>query len=300
MDLPKKSVAHQIPNAVLDGDFEFLENLIYSNKEVVNSIGPGGYSALHVAVYKEDRKMIDMLKSYGANGKVLTANGDSCGHIACRIGSINMLNEFISYLDDVDLKNYNNETMQDICETIPSEAEAYQSMYGYQEWNNDDPNSHRILSDTLRKNRLLCRDIITHYRIKNYHKKRRNLISSYIKNANKRLLNAKVFRNAGGAMERRFTSRQEVPLQSPALVLEKKANANANSFMKIIQDDTIIYDNNKEEEPFSEGWTQEDLNFFNDPKHRDDVTEATAAALAGDFISRSNETAIKTLAPNPK
>ena len=38
MDLPKKSVAHQIPNAVLDGDFEFLENLIYSNKEVVKDL----------------------------------------------------------------------------------------------------------------------------------------------------------------------------------------------------------------------------------------------------------------------
>ena len=296
MDLPKTSVAHHIPNAVLDGDFEFLENLIYSNRDVVNSIGPGGYSALHVAVFKEDRRMIDMLKSYGANGKVLTANGESCGHIACRIGSVNMLNEFVGYLDDIDLKNNDNETMQDICEAAPSEAEAYQSMYGYQEWKYDDPDGHRILSDTLRKNRLLCRDIIIQYREKNHNKRRRNLVSSYIKHANKRLLNAKVFRNAGGATERRFTSRQEVPLQSPALALEKKANAHLKNLS-----DNILHDGTADkQEPYADGWTLEDLKFFNDPKHRDDVVEATAAALAGDFISRSGETAIKTIAPNPK
>jgi hypothetical protein len=57
----EKPVAHHIPNAVLDGDFEFLESIIYSNRDMVDYIGPAGFAAMHVATYKKDMGMVDML-----------------------------------------------------------------------------------------------------------------------------------------------------------------------------------------------------------------------------------------------
>ena len=57
----EKPVAHHIPNAVLDGDFEYLESIIYSHRDMVDYIGPAGFAAMHVAAYKKDMGMVDML-----------------------------------------------------------------------------------------------------------------------------------------------------------------------------------------------------------------------------------------------
>ena len=53
MDLPKIWPGHKLPDAVLGGSIDELKDLLYQAPDAIDLIGPGGYTALHVAVFKD-------------------------------------------------------------------------------------------------------------------------------------------------------------------------------------------------------------------------------------------------------
>jgi len=192
MNLPEKSVTHHIPNAIIDGQQEFLETILYNHREAVDAVGPAGYAAIHVAAFKGDMDMINMLLRFGARLDLCAGDGDSCAHIACRIGNPELFDYFIEYCKDIDYKNKANETMQDICERIPTEEEAYSIMYKFKAWNTNDEDAHVVLRDKLHEGRNICRDKIILYRKQRILTRRQHLVDSYIRNADDRKLGAKV------------------------------------------------------------------------------------------------------------
>jgi len=259
MNLPPLPVAHHIPNAVIDGNFEFLEQIIYSNREAVNTVGPAGYNAMHVAAAKSDVAMIELLLKYGADRSLLAVDGDSCNHIACRIGNPELLKYFLDCtIDDIeiDMKNNQGQTMQDICEVVPTEKEAFDAVFSFRVWDSKDPEMNKELLPGLLAGRKACRDIIIEERHRRYHNRRRHLVTTFIGNAEDRQLSQKVFRNAGTADERRFFVEQEMPGPYNA-----------------------------------QPWSKDDEVFFN--SHRDDLMEGTIVSFALDIVSRSVETAFQ-------
>mgnify|MGYP001225264129 FL=1 len=115
-------------NAALDGaDLEFLEEACRSNRDQVNACGPSGLAAIHFAVFKRDFRLVEMLMRYGADGSLRDGRGDSCAHIACRIGDTDLLNDFAPSVN-LDMQNLDGETMLDICTKATSERQVASSL----------------------------------------------------------------------------------------------------------------------------------------------------------------------------
>ena len=251
-------VAHHIPNAVLDGDFEYLEQIIYNHRDMVDYIGPAGFAAMHVAAYKKDMDMVDMLLKYGADRSLLAANGDSCAHIACRIGDPEIFDYFVEFCEDIDLKNKAGETMQDICEKTPTESDAYADIYFFFKWCNEDTGAHDVLRSRLVKNRGIIRDKIIQYREERIVRRRAHLVRTFIKDADDRKLGMQVYRHAGGADERRYY----MVLPTPGLF---------------------------DVEPWREG----DADYF--ASNKEDLMKGLNRAFAQEFVGRSTVTASKLI-----
>lgn len=238
---------------------EFLERIIYKHRDMVDYIGPAGFAAMHVACYKKDMGMIDMLLKYGANRGLVAANGDTCAHIACRIGDMNMFEYFVPYMDDgIDMKNKAGETLQDICERTPDEVEAYRDIYTFLKWNQHDTEATLVLKDELRTHRAALRARIIDLRKEGILKRRANLVRTFIKGADDRKLGMQVYRHAGGADERRYYT--VLPTPGPL-----------------------------DAEPWKEG----DAEFF--ASHKDDLMAGLNRAFAQEFVGRSAVTAQKLI-----
>ena len=255
-----KAIAHHIPNAVLDGDFEYLEQIIYSHRESVDFVGPAGFAAMHVAAYKSDMGMVEMLLKYGANRKLVTTNGDSCAHIACKTGNMEFFEYFVPFCEDIDHKNKEGESMQDICERVTTESDAYKDMYFFDKWNSADHTDTKgeSLKTILSRNRALIRDKIIHYRDERVRNRRAHLVRTFIKDADDRKLGMQVYRHAGGADERRYY----MVLPTPG--------------------------------PFDvEPWKDGDADFF--AAHKEDLMAGLNRSYAQEFVGRSTVTAQKLI-----
>ena len=81
----KKVTAENLLNEVINSDLAALEELL-ALKSPSNVLGSCGEAPLHIAIYKRDRRMLDMLMAAGANIMFPNSNGDTAFHVAVRMG----------------------------------------------------------------------------------------------------------------------------------------------------------------------------------------------------------------------
>ena len=78
----------KILNEILNSDYHDLAERIAENPTSINVLGNCGESPAHIAIYKNDIKMLKMLLDAGAKPNFINLNSDTLLHVATRLGSI--------------------------------------------------------------------------------------------------------------------------------------------------------------------------------------------------------------------
>src|SRR5262245_18369278 len=99
-----------VANAAEKGDRAALLQLI-AQKADVNAAQPDGATALHWAVYRNDREMVDTLLRAGAKAAVTNKNGISPLYMASLYGNPVIINQLLKAGADAKQKGPNGETM---------------------------------------------------------------------------------------------------------------------------------------------------------------------------------------------
>jgi hypothetical protein len=81
----------KILNEILNSDYRDLKERIENNPDAVNTIGTCGESPAHIAIYKNNIRMLRMLLEAGADPNIANGSGDTLFHSAARFGYIDHL-----------------------------------------------------------------------------------------------------------------------------------------------------------------------------------------------------------------
>lgn len=117
----------KILNEVLNSDYKDLaERLEDTLDGSINLLGTCGESPAHIAIYKNDKRMLKMLLDAGSEPNFMNLHGDTLMHVAALLGSI----EFVTLLYetgkcDLNIRNKDNLTALDIANKKISLADFY-------------------------------------------------------------------------------------------------------------------------------------------------------------------------------
>jgi hypothetical protein len=110
-------------NEVINSDHAALQEMI-DMKCPINVCGTCGDAPLHIAIYKRDDKMIEMLMAAGADIMFPNSNGDTALHVAARMGLGNVIQMLYHTSSDLNRKrlflqskNKEGQTALDIAST---------------------------------------------------------------------------------------------------------------------------------------------------------------------------------------
>lgn len=81
----------KILNEILNSDFRDLSESLEKHPEAVNILGDSGESPAHIAIYKNDMRMLQMLLDAGAEPNFCNQNNDTLVHVAARLGSLEII-----------------------------------------------------------------------------------------------------------------------------------------------------------------------------------------------------------------
>lgn len=95
--------ADPLLNEVINSDMAGLAEVIDSGRNV-NILGICGEAPLHIAIYKRDEKMINMLLDAGADIMYRNAQLDCAMHIAARMGLANIVRQLYNHSSDLNRK----------------------------------------------------------------------------------------------------------------------------------------------------------------------------------------------------
>jgi len=99
----KKVNAQNLLNEVINCDLAAVAEML-ALKCPANVLGTCGEAPLHIAIYKRDRVMLDMLLAAGANIMFPNRNGDTAFHVAARLGLVSFIELLYSVSTDLQRK----------------------------------------------------------------------------------------------------------------------------------------------------------------------------------------------------
>jgi ankyrin repeat protein len=99
----KKVNAQNLLNEVINCDLAAVAEMLALNCPA-NVLGTCGEAPLHIAIYKRDRVMLDMLLAAGANIMFPNRNGDTAFHVAARLGLVSFIELLYSVSTDLQRK----------------------------------------------------------------------------------------------------------------------------------------------------------------------------------------------------
>ncbi len=100
----------KILNEILNSDYHDLAERIVENPTSINILGNCGESPAHIAIYKNDIRMLKMLLEAGAEPNFINMNSDTLVHVAARLGSMESI-KLLYETGKCDLELRNNENM---------------------------------------------------------------------------------------------------------------------------------------------------------------------------------------------
>jgi len=99
----KKVNAQNLLNEVINCDLAAVAEML-ALKCPANVLSTCGEAPLHLAIYKRDRVMLDMLLASGANIMFPNRNGDTAFHVAARLGLVSFIELLYSVSTDLQRK----------------------------------------------------------------------------------------------------------------------------------------------------------------------------------------------------
>lgn len=116
--------ARKILNEILNSDYRDLVERIDQSPEASNVLGMCGESPAHIAIYKDEPKMLSILLEAGANPNIRNSTGDSLLHVAARLGSLECVKLLYETQNcQLEVRNNHNETAVDIAKSAVCEED---------------------------------------------------------------------------------------------------------------------------------------------------------------------------------
>jgi len=158
----KKVNAQNLLNEVINCDLAAVAEMLALNCPA-NVLGTCGEAPLHIAIYKRDRVMLDMLLAAGANIMFPNRNGDTAFHVAARLGLMDFVELLYSVSTDLqrkrlflDEKNKEGFTALDIA-SMPVLATELDLTRKYSSWHEETGTTLDEEAGPLQRGRTQCK-----------------------------------------------------------------------------------------------------------------------------------------------
>lgn len=145
-----------------------LKNSSTNTNEVINTVSDCGETALHIAVFKWNRRMVKIFLEAGADPNCLDIHTESPVHVAAKLGLHDILSDlYYSGRCDLSIKTASGLTALDICSMEFNPDDDLATMRSFKNWDRDRSDD----TDIVRQGRLKCVEFLKEKTNFDYHNK---------------------------------------------------------------------------------------------------------------------------------
>lgn len=185
-----------ILNDILNSDYRDLAERVEKNRDAINVVGICGESPAHIAIYKNDKEMVELLLSGGAHPNTQNSMGDTLFHIASRLGYFHLLELlYNTKMCNLMIRNKANQLAYDIARSSVERADVH-SLKLYAEYQHGEADD-AVTIEIMKAGRIQCAKFLQEKMVFDRQEQVRAMVQSTLEDTAERRRKATIVRGVG-------------------------------------------------------------------------------------------------------